>query len=216
MRPLPAPRWPTHLGALVTAAVCAVVLLIAGASSASAHDYLVSSNPADGSVVRVQPGALSATFNDLVLDSSAISDVAQVIGPDGQHYESACPKVLGRTITVPVGLGPAGAYVFRWRIVSADGHPVTQNINFTYKPGATAMKKAGTQASRCTSTSTSNASGAATQAAAPAQKAGSTLSAPLIATGVILVLALVAVWLLLRRRRPNSTSIGDDSSDDDE
>lgn len=213
MRSRLAARWCSRIGALVVAGVCAIGLLLAGASSASAHDYLVSSNPADGSVVRSQPGTLSLTFNDLVLNSASIANLIQISGPDGRHYELGCPTVLDRTVTVPVGLGPAGSYVVRWRIVSADGHPVTQNIGFRYAPDAAVGKQAGTQASRCADTGDGSAAPAT---AAAARKAGSSLAAPLAATGVIILLALGAVFVLLRRSRPPraSTAHADDSDDD--
>lgn len=215
MRPGSTTTWSSRVGALVIAFAAGMALLILGASSASAHDYLVSSKPADGSVVRSQPGSLSLTFDDLVLNSAAIVNIVQVTGPDGRHYESGCPKVLDRTITVPVGLGPAGSYVVRWRIVSADGHPVTQNIHFAYQPGDSVAKQTGTHVSRCANTTTNTSPAASKAVGAEQQVSTPTPTAALLATGAIILLAVGALFVLFRRRPPVTEVAHTDSFDDD-
>jgi hypothetical protein len=70
----------------------------------------------------------------------------QVTGPDGQgtHYETGCATDAGRSVSVPVALGGSGEYRVTWRVVSADGHPVSDSIAFTYQAPAGAAASAGT------------------------------------------------------------------------
>ncbi len=134
-----------------------------GALSASAHNYLVSSSPASGSTVEAPPSEVTLTFNDVILDLAAAggaadeattgsssaaggSSVVQVTGPDGQgtHFETGCATDAGRTVSVPVALGGSGEYRVTWRVVSADGHPVSDSIAFTYRAPAGATASPGT------------------------------------------------------------------------
>ncbi|KYH43482.1 copper resistance CopC family protein [Branchiibius sp. NY16-3462-2] len=98
---------------------------------ASAHDFLVSSNPANGSTVSTPPAKVTLSFNDIVLSKPSAPQL-EVVGPDGKHYETGCATALDRDVSVPVALGPTGTYVVTWRIVSADGHPVSTSISFHY------------------------------------------------------------------------------------
>jgi methionine-rich copper-binding protein CopC len=134
-----------------------------GALPASAHDYLVSSSPAAGSTVDAPPTEVTLTFSDVILDLGAAggagadastgstssaggSSVVQVTGPDaaGTHFETGCATNAGRAVSVPVALGGSGQYTVTWRVVSADGHPVSDSIAFAYRAPAGATASAGT------------------------------------------------------------------------
>ena len=131
-----------------------------GALPASAHDYLVSSSPAAGSTIDAPPAEVTLTFNDVILDlgtpggdassgsasAAGGSSIVQVTGPDAQgtHFETGCATNSGRTVSVPVALGGSGQYTVTWRVVSADGHPVSDSIAFTYQAPAGATAAAGT------------------------------------------------------------------------
>ncbi|MDQ0744239.1 methionine-rich copper-binding protein CopC [Clavibacter sp. B3I6] len=134
-----------------------------GALPASAHNYLVSSSPAPGSTIDAPPSEVTLTFNDVILDLAAGggaaddattgsspaaggSSVVQVTGPDtaGTHFETGCATDGGRTVSVPVALGGSGEYRVTWRVVSADGHPVSDSMAFTYRAPAGAPASAGT------------------------------------------------------------------------
>lgn len=122
-----------HRAALV--AMTLLVTVCGVIPAAWAHDYLVSSNPAANGTVASAPKQVTLTFDDLVLDRPARPQVT-VQGPDGRYYETGCSPVTDRVVTTPVALGPAGKYTVTWRIVSADGHPVSDRISFTYAGGA--------------------------------------------------------------------------------
>ncbi|GGF13184.1 copper resistance CopC family protein [Subtercola lobariae] len=146
--------------------VVAGVLALVPVTSASAHDFLVDSTPAVNSTITEPLSTVSLTFNDLVLDLSGdgASAVLEVTGPDGAstHYETGCPTILGRTVTAPVTLGAPGKYQVSWQIVSSDGHPVSNAIDFTYAPaaGASADATAGATAAAGAVPADTGASGA--------------------------------------------------------
>ncbi|WP_020659041.1 copper resistance CopC family protein [Amycolatopsis benzoatilytica] len=103
---------------------------------AEAHSFLEASTPAKDSAVDSAPAKIVLTFNE-PLDSGFTE--LTVRGPDGAtHWESAAPTTEGPTLTAPVKpLGPAGKYTVDYRVVSADGHPVSGSYAFTLtKPGA--------------------------------------------------------------------------------
>ncbi|WP_435080901.1 copper resistance CopC family protein [Clavibacter michiganensis] len=220
-----------------------------GALSASAHNYLVSSSPAAGSTIDAPPSEVTLTFNDVILDLAAAgggggdastgsapasggSSVVQVTGPDGQgtHFETGCATDSGRTVSVPVALGGSGQYTVTWRVVSADGHPVSDSIAFTYQAPAGATASAGTpdgpgcaaaQQGAAGSGATSSG-GAGSSAADPGTAAGQEQGvAPylgvIVGVGIgIVVLAAAAVVLIVvtgRRKPAASAATGDADGD---
>lgn len=115
--------------------ICAAVALtLLGASGAQAHSDLLGSTPADGSLVAEAPASISLQFNEEPLDSLAdvvITDAAgNVVAMDAA--ETSGTEVL---VPWPGSLG-AGEYTVAYRVVSADGHPVTGTFTFTYTGGA--------------------------------------------------------------------------------
>lgn len=109
-----------------------------GMIPAHAHNALVSSNPAAGSVVTEQIGTFSFTTSDGLLDSGEDSPTTflQVRGPGATelYYGDGCATVDGASVTMPVQLGEAGDYTVYWGAVSADGHPITGEYTFSWQP----------------------------------------------------------------------------------
>lgn len=131
---------------------------------ASAHDFLVTSNPANGSTVSKPLATVTLSFNDIVLSKPSRPQV-EVVGPDGKHYETGCATAIDRDVSVPVALGPTGTYAVTWRIVSADGHPVSTSISFHYTgpasgSGAASAPACQTSPSTAATTPTSHDRGA--------------------------------------------------------
>jgi copper resistance protein C len=105
-----------------------------GSGMASAHSALVSSNPPADSVLEQPPTLIELTFNQEVSESFAT--IALREGPDTQ-IEVSAPSVSGSTVTarVPGDLAPGG-YTVGYRVVSADGHPITGQFSFTVTSAA--------------------------------------------------------------------------------
>lgn len=115
---------------LVTTLAVALLAVLAGALPASAHNVLVSSNPAEGDELDTAPTEVVLTFDQPVQDAD-VNEVA-VTGPHGDAWAEGTVEVDGTTVTAPLRpLGPEGEYVIGYRVLSADGHPVSNEIRFT-------------------------------------------------------------------------------------
>ncbi|PXY31760.1 copper resistance CopC family protein [Prauserella muralis] len=125
---------------LLLVAGVAVLALFGAAAPASAHNVLISSDPAEGARLAESPQSVTLTFDQPVQDAG-VNQVA-VTGPDGGQWAGGGIEVNRNVVTAPLRpLGPAGEYVIGFRILSADGHPVSEEIRFTLTkagPGAAA------------------------------------------------------------------------------
>ncbi|MBF4614772.1 copper resistance CopC family protein [Curtobacterium sp. VKM Ac-1376] len=198
----------------------AVAVAIAGgavlglAGPASAHNYLVASDPEVGGTLTALPKTFDITTNDKLLDigGSGSGFAFRIVGPDGKYYEDGCVDIEGPSMTTTAALGDSGGYTVEWQIVSADGHTVSDEYPFTWKApsGFTAATGASKPPTCATAdddggdsdTTTGTAAGSSDSAASDALWIG--------AGGVVLVAAVVAVLLLLRRR---PTPESDDTDD---
>jgi hypothetical protein len=105
--------------------------LFALAGTASAHNSLVSSTPAENASLATGPGTIVLTFDQPVQEGEGLNAVA-VTGPDGKQWQGGPAKVDSNVVSTPVRqLGPKGVYTIGYRIVSADGHPVSGQVTFT-------------------------------------------------------------------------------------
>jgi copper transport protein len=112
--------------------VCAVLGLLIGTRSASAHATLISTNPAQGAVLATIPTAVSLAFSEPVV---VAEDGLRVFGPDGAKVDNGRTAHLGRSSAVGVGLvgggSQRGTYTVSWRVISADSHPVAGAFTFS-------------------------------------------------------------------------------------
>jgi copper transport protein len=118
------------LQACAVTVICAILGLLVGAGSASAHAVLISTDPGQGAVVASVPATVVLTFSEPVV----VADGVRVFGPDGAQVDNARTVHLGRSATVGVGLrgGPQqGTYTVAWRVISADSHPVAGAFTFS-------------------------------------------------------------------------------------
>lgn len=201
-------------------ALLALVSLPLAATAASAHDSLVGAAPAADSTVSAV-AEVTLRFNDAPLGMAG-SNVIQVVGPDGQYYETDCPTLSGPQVSAPVALGAAGDYQVRWRVVSSDGHPVAGEYGFAYRPDPDSSTPAGGSATpRCGEAGAGSTSVDAAPSPGRSTAAGTDASAAIGASagvwigaaggsGAIVVVA-VAVWLVLRRPAPRDPGIESDS-----
>lgn len=124
-------------------ALASLFLGLAGAvvlaGPASAHASLVSASPKDGATLTSALGKVTFTFDENIRAPSKIV----VTGPDGHRASHGVTEVLDNTVTVAVTMQPrpqdVGRYAVAYRVVSADGHPVTGESSFRFQPpGVTA------------------------------------------------------------------------------
>lgn len=175
----------------------AAALALVPAGAASAHDYLISTDPTADSTVTAELDQIGLTFNNAVLDF-ADSTRLQVTGPDGSatHFETACASVSGTKVSAPIALGEAGVYTVVWRIVSADGHAVSDTFSFRYEPveGATAAEG--------TSSGPTCGEGAAAPSDSASPSGVGSDSYLLIGTAVVIALVAAVTFGIIILRRP--------------
>lgn len=124
--------WAARLATAAGLLVTLVALLLAPATSASAHAVLVSSSPAASAVVSDAPTEVVITFSEGV---RKVPDKVRVIAPDGSRADRGEPTFKGAVVTIPVDpSGARGTYLVSYRVISADSHPVSGA--FTYSVGA--------------------------------------------------------------------------------
>jgi methionine-rich copper-binding protein CopC len=123
--------------------VAASVLGIA--APASAHNFLVSSNPAAGQTLTKLPSKFIITTNEGLLDLSGHGAGFAFDVEDAQHrfYGDGCVTVTGPSMSIAPVIGAAGKYTVIWQIVSADGHIVSNHYTFTWAPSGTFTPAAG-------------------------------------------------------------------------
>ncbi len=100
---------------------------------ASAHTSLVSSSPESGAVLSEVPAEVRLKFNEsLLLVDSKNPNRIEVVNGIGQVV-SGMTVVEGPEIftALDLSLEPSGEYSVKYRVVSADGHPVEGEYQFT-------------------------------------------------------------------------------------
>ena len=123
------------MGPLSTAASRVVLLGLLGvlfallfASPAAAHAELVNITPANGAQLKAPPTEVQMTFTESV---NLIDGGIRLLDEAGATVPTSDPTVDGHTVSWPMPADlPEGAYVVTWRVVSADGHPVSGASSF--------------------------------------------------------------------------------------
>ncbi|MFB9473036.1 copper resistance protein CopC [Nonomuraea salmonea] len=157
-------------------------------SPARAHNVLISSDPKDGAALTAAPERVTLVFDQAVRQGYAQVGVTSA---DGGSWADDAASVAAERVTVQVKPLPAGSYVVGYRILSADGHPVTGKISFTVTGGGAAAPAARETA------------GGADAAAAEAAANGGAGMAVLWVLGALIVLAAGTI-VALRRSTPAS------------
>lgn len=171
-------------GAVLTLAPAGLMLAFAG--PALAHNVVISTQPADGASLDAAPQTVTVTFDQPVQN---FEPVMKVFGPNGNDFATGPATVLGSTVSVTFGAGPAGEYRAAYRVVSADGHPVAGEFTFTLAAAA---------AGDATGTPTNAPDPGAAQAESGAQGVGTWVW---VLVGMAAVVLLIALVITLARRR---------------
>lgn len=126
--------------ATFVAALASLSLLTA--APAFAHAQLVFSNPAVGATLTALPSKVLVTFDDNLIDLGPASNAISVTDPKGVRIEAGNSTLTNATLTV--NLKPdalQGKYEVTYRVVSADGHPVSNSFPFYVIKKATPKAK---------------------------------------------------------------------------
>jgi copper resistance protein C len=192
------------LGALIAAAG-----VFALAAPAQAHNYVVSTIPASGSVLTQLPEQFSVTTNDNLLNLGGKGNgfVLQIRDAGGVYYGDGCVTVQGATMSADAALGEPGAYTIAWQLISTDGHTVSGEIPFTWQPDANqpAPSTGSATPPDCGGTHSAATSTASEQPSPPRQAAAVPLGDVLWIGGAILLVGLAAgtTLIVVTRRARN-------------
>ncbi|MEZ7127013.1 copper resistance protein CopC [Nonomuraea sp. AD125B] len=186
------------LTVLLLACVAAVVV---PPYAAQAHNVLVGSDPRDGATLTAAPGRVTLVFDQAVRQGYAQIGVT---GADGSSWADGDAVVAAERVSVKLKALPGGgAYVVGYRILSADGHPVTGKLTFTVAsagPAAPAPAKATPDAAATSeAVAASDAAGASGAAAEAAANGGAGMAVVWIVGALVLLAAGTVVAL---RRTP--------------
>jgi copper transport protein len=104
------------------------VLQLSAAGTAAAHAELVSTTPADGAQLATAPAEVALRFTETV---RLVDGGLRLLDASGAEVPTEVPSATGDTVrwAMPADL-PDGRYLANWRVVSADGHPVTGAFAF--------------------------------------------------------------------------------------
>ncbi|MCV7155619.1 copper resistance protein CopC [Mycobacterium pyrenivorans] len=176
----------------VMTTLAALAFWLSGVGVAAAHTSLVGSDPAKDASVTSPLAAVVLNFSEEI--NPAFADVA-VTSADGRNWVSGSASVEGPRLTVAVGPDrlTTGLYTVSYRVVSADGHPVSGAYTFTIAsvPEQTSPTTAPARAAPITA-----------DPSPPAPAGSDTKASVLTAAGVGLALGgAIAFWQHRRNRR---------------
>jgi methionine-rich copper-binding protein CopC len=196
-------RFTGRLPLVVLACAALTTLSIGFAGSAQAHSGLDSSSPADGSIITEAPASIVLTFSEELLPGA---DSVSLNAADGTNVVSANVQPDGSSVELPWPADlPAGDYQAAFRVVSADGHPVTGAISFTYAPSETASAPAasGPAVSEAATAESSASPAVVEEQVTDTTEPESTGGTPWLGLGIAVAigLALVVLFAAIRRRR---------------
>ena len=191
------------------------------APTTSAHADLQVSTPADGESLDIAPEEIRLTFSEELFEELVEISILNAAGDLYSTIEVEQTPPPGTDVIFPwPAQAPPGDYSIAYRVVSADGHPVTGTISFSYaataaEPSTPEPSPSDTAPQPTPSDSTPSAE-SSTPAVSPATSAPSPSSATesstssstdsssgttLVVLGVVLLLGVIATSAIIARAR---------------
>ena len=105
--------------------------------AAQGHSNLVTSTPKSGAVVKTFPKTFTLTFNEVILKLPGKEPSrVQLIAPNSKRIPLGKVAIAKEVLTVAMSKAEVkvGKYRLTYRVVSNDGHVISGEISFTYKP----------------------------------------------------------------------------------
>ena len=172
------PRTATPFARAATAILALAALLatmVGLAAPASAHARLEASSPKEGSTLTATPPEIMLRFNEPI--QSGLNEVSVRTG--STDATDGDLEVDGSTVYQPLKSSlPAGSYTVSYKVVSADGHPISGSYSFTYAPPGGDTGPSGSETTSGggsgSSSSTTSGSGSPTTSAPTAPTSSST------------------------------------------
>ena len=193
--------------ALAVTKATVFVLSVAMTPTASAHADLQVSTPEDGESLEIAPEEIRLTFSEELFEELVEISILDAAGDLYSTIEVEQTPPPGTDVIFPWPTqAPPGEYSIAYRVVSADGHPVTGTISFSY--AATAPGPTPSDSTPSTESSTPAASPAVSAPSeSPANESPTSSSTdsssgtPLVVLGVVLLLGVIATSAIIVRAR---------------
>ena len=193
--------------ALAATTATVFVLSVAMAPTTSAHADLQVSTPADGESLDIAPEEIRLTFSEELFEELVEISILDAAGDLYSRIEVEQTPPPGTDVIFPWPTqAPPGDYSIAYRVVSADGHPVTGTISFSYAATAVEPSPSDTAPQPTPSDSTPSAE-SSTPAASPATESSTSSSTDsssgttLVVLGVVLLLGVIATSAIIARAR---------------
>jgi len=124
--------------------ISAILFILTPPTWVGAHAELESSNPGAESVLSVMPESISLTFSEalIALEGEKVNTIA-LSDPTGRDVPLSPSVVENTTLSTEIAdlasnTFVPGEYKITYRVVSADGHPISGSISFILKPDQSA------------------------------------------------------------------------------
>jgi methionine-rich copper-binding protein CopC len=178
---------------LATLAAASLVAVFAVAGPAWAHTTVKSSVPAANASLKAVPASVTLTFTERL----SILPKVSVEDPTGNVVNSAPATLDGSVLTQPVRPTVAGKYTVRWLATAQDGDKSNGTFKFTLTVAPPPLSPTATEAAPPPSAAAPSTS---PKPVAAADSSGSGYGR-LWAVAIVLVVAAVLIFLLVRRKR---------------
>ena len=206
--------------ALAVTTATVFVVSVTMAPTASAHADLQVSTPEDGESLQIAPEEIRLTFSEELFEELVEISILDADGDLYSTIEVEQTPPPGTDVIFPWPTqAPPGEYSIAYRVVSADGHPVTGTISFSYAataPEPSTPEPAPSDSTPSAESSTPATSPAASSPIAPAPSSSSATESstssstdslsgtPLVILGVVLLLGVIATSAIIVRARPRN------------
>ncbi|MBV2364927.1 copper resistance protein CopC [Streptomonospora nanhaiensis] len=204
----PPRRAARRLAVLASALGAALALGVGAAPAALAHNTLIDSSPKNEAELDTAPEEVVLTFN---ADVGEGANAIVVTGPEGgDTYEDGEVAIEGAEASVPLReLDAAGEYTVAYRIVSADGHILEDDLTFTLTEEAVPEPSPSEEDPAAAPDGESADSPAEEPSASPEPADPLAAYGPVGAVvGGIAIVALIVILLVRLRRRPGPPDQG--------
>lgn len=124
---------------LVLVGVFVAALGVGWPAPVHAHNTFESSSPAEGDVLAEPPTQISLVFTKSVPLDSASVQITDSTGVRQDALSLAHGPLGDRELIAVLPATVAGEVSVRWRLVGADGHPITERITFTVSPATPSL-----------------------------------------------------------------------------